>query len=230
MLAASRFSVETVTFGVAAVIVILGAFGVVMSENTVHSALSLVATLFGVALMFVIQGAYFLAAIQVIVYAGAIVVLFLFVIMLLGVDRFEILWGRERPVWRRPLAIGAAVAIAVLASVGALATTRDVTGRPSVAGRLTPDNDVLNLGKIIFTRYVWAFEITGVLLTVAVVGAVVLSRRPSEEPIDVDEFPVELPDEVAEIEDELHDGATADEGDESHDPDDTTVSSAEVVS
>jgi NADH-quinone oxidoreductase subunit J len=122
------------------------------------------------------------------------------------------------------------VAIAVLASVGALATTRDVTGRRSVTGRLTPDHDVLSLGKVLFTRYVWAFEITGVLLTVAVVGAVVLSRRPSGEPIDLDEFPVELPDEVAEIEDELHEGAAADEGDEAHDPDDTTVSSAEVAS
>jgi hypothetical protein len=58
----------------------------------------------------------------------------------------------------------------------------------------------------------------------------VLSRRSGEEPIDLDEFPVELPDEVAEIEDEIHEGAAGEGADESHDPDDTTVSSAEVAS
>ena len=184
-----NLSVESVCFAVAAVVVLLGGIFVVISENPVHSALSLIATLFGVALMFIIQGAYFLAAIQVIVYAGAIVVLFLFVIMLLGVDQFEVLWGRERKIWRRPLALLAAAAVSVLVCVGALAGSDAVTGKHSVSGKLRPDGDVLALGRVLFTRYVWAFEITGILLTVAVVGAVVLSRKPSDEVIDLEELP-----------------------------------------
>ena len=87
----------------AAVIVLSGAIGVVISRNPVHSALSLVATLFGVAVLFLEQDAQLLAAVQVIVYTGAIVVLILFVIMLLGVDREEDL-GEEPLVGQRILA------------------------------------------------------------------------------------------------------------------------------
>ena len=81
---------DAITFALAAVICVVGALGVVISRNPVHSALMLVMTLFGVAVLFVEENAQFLAAVQVIVYAGAIVVLFLFVIMLLGVDRSEV--------------------------------------------------------------------------------------------------------------------------------------------
>ena len=204
--------VERVVWAVAAMIILGGALGVIGSENPVHSALSLVATLFGVALMFVLQEAYFLAAIQVIVYAGAIVVLFVFVIMLLGVDRFEVLWGRERALWRRPLAVLAAVAITVLACVGMLATTTELTGAPSATARLDADNDVMVIGRSLFTDYVWAFEITGVLLTVAVVGAVVLSRRPTVSAIDWDEFPVDEVD--GDGEDEFTIDEPQDAGDE----------------
>ena len=94
MLAALSW-VQALTFGLASLIVIMGGIGVVAFRNSVHNALSLVATLFGVAVLYVAQGAYFLAAIQVIVYAGAIVVRFLFVIMLLGVDKVESL-AKER--------------------------------------------------------------------------------------------------------------------------------------
>src|SRR2546423_13543889 len=80
---------DIVVFGVASVVAVAGALGVVLSRNPVHAALMLVMTLFGVAVLFVEQQANFLAAVQVIVYAGAIVVLFLFVIMLLGVDKQE---------------------------------------------------------------------------------------------------------------------------------------------
>jgi NADH-quinone oxidoreductase subunit J len=190
-----------------------------------------VATLFGVALMFVIQGAYFLAAIQVIVYAGAIVVLFLFVIMLLGVDRFEVVWGRERKPWRRPLALVAAAAVAVLVCLAALGIDGDATGKRSVSGKLHPDSDVLQLGKVLFTRHVWAFEITGVLLTVAVIGAVVLSRKPSGDAVDLEELPPADEDEwepddgegdLEEVVAEMHQD---EHRDEAHDADDETVGS-----
>lgn len=179
--------VQVITFVVAGMICICGAVGVVSLRNPVHNALSLVATLFGVAVLYVAQQAYFLAAIQVIVYAGAIVVLFLFVIMLLGVDRFETLVKERRP---SVLATGALlgggfVALALVALLGADAPT----GQEAVTGALQPDNDLRAIGEVLFTKYVFAFEITSLLLTIAVVGAVVLSRRSTGDAIDLAEFP-----------------------------------------
>src|SRR5881409_4538689 len=101
ILAATK--VDAVVFAVSAVIILVGAIGVVTSRNPVHSALMLVLTLFGVAVLFVSLEANFLAAVQVIVYAGAIVVLFLFVIMLLGVDKADDLSIEPFPI-QRPLA------------------------------------------------------------------------------------------------------------------------------
>lgn len=182
------FGVETVTFFLAAFICVGGALGVVMSRNPVHSALSLVATLFGVAVLFIAQEAYFLAAIQVIVYAGAIVVLFLFVIMLLGVDRVES-FARERQPIGLAVGVGAGIAVSALAALPLLVGEGSrITGEPAVTGALTGD-ELARLGRSIFTDYVFAFELTSALLVIAVVGAVVLSRRNREEPIDLDEFP-----------------------------------------
>lgn len=182
--------VEMFTFLVAGAICLAGALGVVLLKNPVHNALSLVATLFGVAVLFVNQGAYFLAAIQVIVYAGAIVILFLFVIMLLGVDR-ETDEGREPLVAQRPLAIATGAAILGLSLVALLSAGQRATGARSDLGSLTSRDlpDINLLAEVLFTKYVYAFEITAVLLTVAVVGAVVLSKRTNESVIDLDEFP-----------------------------------------
>ena len=194
LLLASQFKpVAGIVWIIAATIILSGAAGVVLFRNPVHNALSLVATLFGVAVMFVIQEAYFLAAIQVIVYAGAIVILFLFVIMLLGVDKLETL-GVESNAWRRPLAGVAAIALIILIGIGALATTRDLTGARSVKGSLRGTVDINQIGELLFTKYVWAFEITSVLLTVAVLGAVLLSRKSPGPAIDLDEFPLPEPE------------------------------------
>jgi NADH-quinone oxidoreductase subunit J len=169
--------VDRITFGIGATIIILGAIGVVISRNPVHSALMLVMTLFGVAVLFVEEGANFLAAVQVIVYAGAIVVLFLFVIMFLGVDKRENL--AEEPLkGQRPLA----VALVVLGLAGILVLGIGAhwsVGQKSVAGSsVNPSGgDVAALGRSVFTTYLWAFEITSALLVIAVVGAVVLARR-----------------------------------------------------
>ncbi|MDA8309076.1 MAG: NADH-quinone oxidoreductase subunit J [Actinomycetota bacterium] len=171
---------DMITFIVCAVIVLSGAIGVITSRNAVHAALSLVMTLFGVAVLFIEQHAYFLAAVQVIVYAGAIVVLFLFVIMFLGVDRqedvrFEPLKGQ------RPLAL-VLMAISLSGVLALAATANWVTGAHRVTGGLTAGHhtDTFLLGRSIFTTYLWAFEITAGLLVIAVVGAVVLARRPSD--------------------------------------------------
>ena len=168
---------ELFVFVVAAAIVLGGAVGVIASRNPVHSALSLVATLFGVAVLFVAQEAHFLAAVQVIVYAGAIVVLFLFVIMLLGVDKVES-W-ETGPLAGQRYVTGAIVVIA-LAMVGLLAARAvDVAegAESAVAPLDSGEPNVVTIGKALFTDYVFAFELTGVLLVVAVIGAVVLARR-----------------------------------------------------
>jgi NADH-quinone oxidoreductase subunit J len=176
-------------FAVAAAMVLAGAIGVVVARNPVHSALMLIMTLFGVAVLFVLQQANFLAAVQVIVYAGAIVVLFLFVIMFLGVDREEEI--RKEPLrGQRPLAI----ALVLLGTTGLLLlgqVSKWTTGQPSVAGTDTGAPNVNLLGRSLYTTYLFPFEATSALLIIAVVGAVVLARRPpaSTADDDVDQTP-----------------------------------------
>jgi len=171
-------TVDALTFAIAAAVVLAGAIGVVVARNPVHSALMLVMTLFGVAVLFVEQQANFLAAVQVIVYAGAIVVLFLFVIMFLGVDSEESL-EKEPLRGQRPLAVG----LMVLGLAGLLVMGFGAhwsVGAKSVAGpsQGQPGGDVAALGRSVFTTYLFAFEVTSALLVIAVVGAVVLARRP----------------------------------------------------
>jgi NADH-quinone oxidoreductase subunit J len=178
---------ELAVFVVAAAVCVGGALGVVASRNPVHAALSLVATLFGVAVLFVAQEANFLAAVQVIVYAGAIVVLFLFVIMFLGVDRAENLRVEPLGAGQRIAAglLGVGVVALVLAALAD--TSGEATGVHQAVGPLSArGNDIEVLGEAIFTRYVFAFELTSVLLVIAVVGAVVMVSRPraGEEIVD----------------------------------------------
>jgi NADH-quinone oxidoreductase subunit J len=171
---------EFFVFVCAALMVLLGALGVVLRPNPVHAALSMVLTLFGVAVLFVAQEAHFLAAVQVIVYAGAIVVLFLFVIMLLGVDRAENLRTDPVPV-QRPLA--AIVGVGLLAMLtAAVVTSSEALQRrgPGIAtATLTGDTDtnIRALARSVFSDYVVAFEVTSVLLVIAVVGTVILARK-----------------------------------------------------
>ena len=171
-------SIDAVVFAVCTVIVLAGAIGVITSRNPVYCALSLVLTLFGVAVLFVEQDAQFLAAVQVIVYAGAIVVLFLFVIMLLGVDRMETGWTDRLP-GQRPLAF--LVGLATLGELLALARWRHwVTG--ASASATTPatggTGNTTALARSLFTTYLLPFELTSLLLIIAVLAAVILTRRP----------------------------------------------------
>jgi NADH-quinone oxidoreductase subunit J len=186
--------VDVGTFVVAAAIVLAGAIGVVVARNPVHSALMLVMTLFGIAVLFVLQRDDFLAAVQVIVYAGAIVVLFLFVIMFLGVDREENI-AAEPLRGQRPLA----VALIALGTTGLLLlgqVSHWTTGAPHVAGSDTGASNVELLGRSVYTTYLFPFEATAALLVIAVVGAVVLARRPP-----VSSNAVEMVDAVGVIDD-----------------------------
>ncbi len=177
---------DSLTFAVAAAITVIGALGVVLSRNPVHSALMLIMTLFGVAVLFVEEDAQFLAAVQVIVYAGAIVVLFLFVIMLLGVDRQEALRSEPMPA-QRWLALG--LGVLALAEVILLAKGHWPTGAHAVAGRarVAGHSNTYVLGRALFTTYLLPFEITSALLVIAVIGAAVLARRPRGQESELDE-------------------------------------------
>jgi NADH-quinone oxidoreductase subunit J len=170
---------DATVFAVSAAVIVAGAIGVIAARNPVHSALMLVMTLFGIAVLFVEQSSTFLAVVQVIVYAGAIVVLFLFVIMLLGVDRLEALQKDPLP-GQRPLAL--IIGAAGLSLLLFLAGVHWVTGAKSLAGPAGgAGSNVEKLARSLFTTYLLPFEITSVLLVIAVVGAVVLSRRPAKE-------------------------------------------------
>ncbi|HEY2429561.1 MAG TPA: NADH-quinone oxidoreductase subunit J [Acidimicrobiales bacterium] len=177
MLATAHVAADWGVFLVAAVVVLAGALGVVTARHPVHCALFLIQTLFGVAVLFVSELAHFLAAVQVIVYAGAIVVLFLFVIMLLGVDRSEQVLA-EPLKGQRPTAILLGI-IGLAEFVGLVRSNEWATGAVSVAGPANAaGSNVELLGRSLFSTYLLPFEVTSVLLIIAVVAAVVLARRP----------------------------------------------------
>ena len=174
---------ELFVFVVAGAMVLGGAVGVVVRSHPVHAALSLVLTLFGVAVLFVAQEAHFLAAVEVIVYAGAIVVLFLFVIMLLGVDKAEDLHVEPFRV-QRPVAVVVGVAMVSLVGLAVIASRERTiaTSVPSdavVDALADPaDGNVRAIARDVFSDHVLAFELTSVLLVIAVVGTVILARKP----------------------------------------------------
>jgi NADH-quinone oxidoreductase subunit J len=139
-----------------------------------------VLSLVAIAGFFLMQDADLVAIVQIIVYASAIVVLFLFVIMLLGVDKRESFEEPHR--LQRPIAIGLGVLLVLEMLV--LAGNHWVTGAHSTRGALNDPagGNVHNLASRLFTDFVWPFEITAVLLVIAVVGSVVLARRSSQAP------------------------------------------------
>jgi NADH-quinone oxidoreductase subunit J len=167
--------VDAVIFFICAAFVLAGALGVILARNPVHAALFLLMTLVSVAVLFLQQGAALVAIIQIVVYASAIVVLFLFVITLLGVDKHESFAEPRR--FQRPVAI--VLGALVLVQIIVIAGHHWVTGAHSTRGELAPPRtgNVQRLAESLFTDFLWAFEITAVLLVIAVVGGVVLARR-----------------------------------------------------
>jgi NADH-quinone oxidoreductase subunit J len=167
----------------AGLMILAGAVGVITRSHPVHAALSLILTLFGVAVLYIAQDAQFLAAVQVIVYAGAIVVLFLFVIMLLGVDKAEDLHIEPFKLQRKVAAVvgGGVIGLIVFAAI----SSRDNIGlvKPTqsdavtAVGNVQHDSNIRRLARDLFSDHVLAFELTSVLLVIAVVGTVLLARR-----------------------------------------------------
>jgi NADH-quinone oxidoreductase subunit J len=160
-----------------AAMAILSAIFMVTQVNPVASVLYLVVTFFSLSGLFVILDAHFIAAVQVMVYAGAIMVLFLFVIMLLNLGRPEL--SDLRQGLGRVLAGSAAVAlVAVFARLLMAGADVDGLGGPSALDPLLESSGaVAAVAEPLFTRYLVAFEVTSILLVVAIVGSVVLARR-----------------------------------------------------
>jgi len=164
---------EAVIFWLLAPVAVIGAFGMVLSRNAVHAALWLVLTMFCLAVFYVVEDAPFLGLVQVIVYAGAIMVLFLFVIMLIGVDFSDSLTETLRG--QRPAAIVLGLGFAGML-IFPIART---ISKPTAAGLGNDgfNGNVNSIAKLLFTTYVWPFEVISALLIVAAVGAMVLGHK-----------------------------------------------------
>jgi NADH-quinone oxidoreductase subunit J len=173
-------NLEYVIFGVMFVMALGSSLAMLFAQNAVHTALFLVAAQVALAVAFLLQGAFFIAAVQIIVYAGAIMVLFLFVIMLLGVDKRESLI--EPLPAQRPLAIGLGALLAAeilyIAYKGVDFVSGSAKAGADALDTLNRDpGNVVALARTLFSRYLLPFEVTSVLLIVAIVGVMVLSRR-----------------------------------------------------
>lgn len=164
---------EKLTFLVFAALALGSALVVVSHKNPIYSTMSLVLTLFSVAVLFVMLGAPFLGVLQVLIYTGAIVVLFLFVIMLLNIQRQS---HDESAMSGQGLQIAGAIGGAlVLLLLIALALWR--TGFPALRPLTDEMVSIKALSRDLFTEYLLPFEIVGLLLLVAVVGATVAARK-----------------------------------------------------
>lgn len=175
---------EAIAFWVLGPVSLAGAIGMVLLRNAVHSALSLVATMGSLGMFYLIEQGPFLGLVQIIVYTGAIMILFLFVLMLVGRDSsdslVETLRGQR---WAAAL-FGVAFALLVAVSVGrAFKGTKPVNLDGTATNPLNSNGQNVNsIANLLFTRYLFAFELTSALLIVAAVGAMILAHVEREGP------------------------------------------------
>ncbi len=154
-----------------ALVAVVTAVLMLINQNAVYAALFLILNFTSVALLYLILGAPFIAFSQITVYAGAIMILFLFVIMLLGAERLP---TSENLRWQRPAVIILAAIILVEAAVVLLTRGGNQPPLPAApADYATP----VEIGMALFNQYTLPFEVTSVILLVAVVGAIVLTKR-----------------------------------------------------
>jgi len=167
---------ELIVFAVLAPVSVVSALGMVLTRNAVYSALLLVVNFFCLAGFYVLLEAQFVAAVQVIVYAGAIMVLFLFVLMLLGVESQESQESVHETIrGQRPAAI--LLTLGLLVAIVAALAAGVFDAAPASLAAANRGGNVEAVGRLLFTRYTFAFETAGVLLVVAAVGALVLGKR-----------------------------------------------------
>lgn len=157
-----------VAFAVLAVLAAGSALGLILKKNPIHGALFLVVNLASVAALYLTLGAEFLAAAQVIVYAGAIMVLFVFAIMVLIPGKEETGADARRPFRLAALPVGGVLLVLLVIVVGRAVVTTGPGGAPG---------NVEAVGRLLFTDYLFPFELTSVLLLAAMVGVLLLARR-----------------------------------------------------
>jgi NADH-quinone oxidoreductase subunit J len=159
----------------AAVTLLSGFFSVIWTRNPVHSVLFLILTFFSSAGLFVLLGAEFLAMLLVVVYVGAVAVLFLFVVMMLDVD-----FSALRAGFARYLPIGGVVAVVLVLEMLLVAIAVAQKGAAAGNDLMVPSHDISNaeaIGRVLYTDYVYFFQAAGLVLLVAMIGAIVLTLR-----------------------------------------------------
>jgi NADH-quinone oxidoreductase subunit J len=163
---------EAVQFWILGTVAVIGALCTILMKRAVHSALCLAGTMIILAVFYLANGAYFLGVVQIVVYTGAIMMLFLFVVMLVGVTAADSL--KETIKGQRWLALlcGLGFGVLLIAGIGN-ASLSEFNG----IGQANAGGNVEGIAALLFTRYVFAFEITGALLITAAVGAMVLTHR-----------------------------------------------------
>ena len=163
-----------------AIVAVVAGGLVIFARNTVHSVLWLILAFFAAAGLFVLLGAEFVAMLMLIVYVGAVAVLFLFVVMMLDVDFAELKAGMARY-----LPIGLLIGIVLLVQLGFAFGAWEVTDEAlALRAAVTPPPDQVHntaaLGMLLYTRYVFLFQMAGLILLVAMIGAIVLTLRKRE--------------------------------------------------
>ncbi len=163
---------EAVLFWVLGAVAVIGALGVVSAPKAVYSAISLAVTMIALAVLYIAQDAPFLGVVQVVVYTGAVMMLFLFVLMLIGVDSSESLVETIRGQRVSAIVVGVGFGVLLIAGIGTV-SANGFTG----LGQANANGNVEGLAVLLFTKYLWAFELTGALLITAALGAMVLAHR-----------------------------------------------------
>lgn len=163
---------EAVLFWVLGTVAVLGAVGVVAAPKAVYSAMFLASTMIMLAVFYITQDALFLGVVQVVVYTGAVMMLFLFVLMLIGVDSSDSLVETIRGQRVAAIVIGIGFGILLIAGIGSVSV-----GGFSGLAQANANGNVQGLAALLFSRYLWAFELTGALLITAALGAMVLAHR-----------------------------------------------------
>lgn len=167
---------EAVVFWVLGALALAAAIGVVAAPKAVYSALFLAITMINLAVLYIAQDAVFLGVVQIVVYTGAVMMLFLFVLMLIGVDSSESLVETLRGQRVAAVIAGLGFGVLLVGSIGSASVGGTVGGFTGLA-EANAGGNVEGLAVLIFTRYVWAFELTSALLITAAVGAMLLAHR-----------------------------------------------------
>jgi len=168
---------QALAFYVFAFVVMASAAMVVVSRNPVYSVLFLILAFFNAAALFVLIGAEFIAMILIIVYVGAVAVLFLFVVMMLDINLTELREG-----FLKYLPIGALIGLVLLAEIllglGVIGSTPTSLGALAKAGpQVLAIDNTRAIGRVLYTQYFYLFQVAGVVLLVAMIGAIVLTLR-----------------------------------------------------